>query len=450
MTSKTLILLLSVALLASGCDELGDVFAGEPSASAAESVITDEPELPPAAAELADPETSVEAPAPADEPAAITSRVENVIGPCQTIVAPDRFGASWKRLNHRIAAFEARLVELDDCDASAAHLGLRGGAFANGKFFNDDAKATFAARRIRTEQIRGARFTVATTFENGLAVETVHVSREALGLDDAENIVAMIGGVKFDTGVEQTESFRQTGYDADLGFTLRGFGAGARVRSANADEIVVEYRLQFEPGAAPDRGRHNRAIRYARIRGELDVVLLAVADVPVRIVNHGYSMFYERPGLGNIDQPVPNGSKVSVEAEGTAGEPRGFAGIGDFRFDLKFGKKCSVDSECPDGSCVASHKRCAGEFGLAGDYLQALSVSVGVRGFNPANGRAVLEATGYASNSSDSIAFRPLAYDFSTRLVWVQTDGVWPIGPLDGALQKGEVTLPFAAPSGAQ
>jgi hypothetical protein len=368
------------------------------------------------------------------------------VGPCDSVVVPRHFGVGWKTLNHRISRLEARLAEVTDCSAAAARISLRGGGFANGKFFHDDASASFAAQRVRSEHVRAAKFTVAGAFEGGLAEGAVRVSRADLGLGESGSLVALVGGLKFHTDVPQPPEFEATNYPQQMGFTLRGIGAGARVvaEEDDADEITVHYRLQFQPGAAPDRARHNRAIAHARIGAELDVIVLDVSDVPVRTLEHSYAVSYVRPGIGNMEQPPPDKEKIARRATGAPGDPRGFVGIGDFRFDMKFGRTCASDEECPDGACVKAVGRCAGRFGLAGDYLQSVTVSTGFREWNPETGEAVFDVLGHVSNSSDGIAFRPLDYDFSNRFVWIQTDDVYPLGPVEGPLEKGTVRLAFS------
>ena len=348
-------------------------------------------------------------------------------GGCTRFIVPQGFGLGWKHINHRVSHLEMRLAERDRCLASALRTGFIGGSFADGTYFRDIPEARFAFQRVfsRGQRVWAERVSV---FESlppaGRASGKKVFRRAALGLAGAEDVTAVVEGLRFATNVPQPRGFPQA-YDPAMGYTMRGLGVDVRVDELSRTALTLRYEIAFETGASPDRPRHNRARRHAHVAARLDVLLVGSRHIHPQRATIAYGVRYAPASLLSLAQPRPKPPKTLLSVQGAAGSPRGFFGLQSFAFSMAFDATCAANPDCPSGDlCVRRRGRCALLMGPAGDYLRSVSVMASMRDYNPATGRALFEVVGHVSNAAVHLIYLPLRYAFTARLAWLQSPTV--------------------------
>jgi hypothetical protein len=386
---RTLLLLLTVVALASGCDRT----ATASSISPAES-----------------------------------EEVVYYAAGCENFTVPQGFELHWEWFNHRISYMKMRPAERRKCQPKHLEAGFVGGSFSTGAYFEDTPHVSYLYQPVNSEtpdKMAASRVTLTVDIgPDGKVEGTQSLSRSRIALDGYDEVIALIEGVSFHTGVEQNAGY-PTKYNPANGYTMRGIGAETRISALTPEDIDLEYMLRFETGIAPDwRPNMNEARRHAVVRGHLDVLLVGLNDTPVHRQKVAYDVAYPEPTFGNRTQTPPSGDMIQFTVDGDQNEPSGFAGLSRWNFDMEFPIDCDENSDCPGGeTCIEDEGRCTKKQGPLGDYIKTLQVSVKQTDFDPQNGRAQFEAVGYASNSSAGIVFAPLEYDFDAEFVWAQADG---------------------------
>ena len=377
---------------------------------------------------------------------------------CEQFTVPHGFELHWEWFNHRISYMKMRPSKRENCQPTHLDAGFVGGSFSTGAFFEDTPHISYMYQPVRSQdpaKMIASRVTLSADIgPDGTVSGSKYISRRQTGLDNYDQVVALIEGISFHTGVEQ-ESEYPTKYNPSNGYTMRGIGARARVTALTPDEIELDYGLKFETGIAPDwRPNMNKARQHARVRGHLDVLLVGFNDVPVHRNKISYDVAYPEPTFGNREQEPPNGDRITQTMTGQRNEPAGMVGLSQWEFDMEFPIDCDEDSDCPGGeTCVVDKARCTNDQGPLGDYIKTLQVSVRQTDFDPQSGQATFEVVGYASNSSTGIVFAPLEYQFDAEIVWAQTTGAAdPRQIVRNRFNTGETTIeleqgPFEAGS---
>ena len=213
---------------------------------------------------------------------------------CESFSVPQGFELHWKWLNHRISYMKVRPGERQKCQPESLEAGFVGGTFSSGAFFEDTPQLSYLYQPVTSrslEQMSAARVTVSANIgPSGVVEGTKVLSRTLLALDTHDQVIALVEGVSFHTGVEQGDSYPPE-YDPANGYTMRGIGVEAEVAALTPDQIELNYAMRFETGIAPDwRPQMNRARKHARIRGHLDVLLIGLGDANIHRAPVGYLM----------------------------------------------------------------------------------------------------------------------------------------------------------------
>ncbi|MGM0556894.1 MAG: hypothetical protein ACQEVA_10995 [Myxococcota bacterium] len=347
---------------------------------------------------------------------------------CEDFTVPQGFELHWEWFNHRISYLKMRPADRRKCQPEHLEAGFIGGSFSTGAYFEDTPHVSYLYQPITSEtpdKMAASRVTLTVEIgPDGKTTGTQQLSRDRLALADYDEVVALIEGVSFHTGIEQNTKY-PTKYDPANGYTMRGIGAETRISALNPEDIELEYMLRFETGIAPDwRPNMNEARNHAVVRGHLDVLLIGLNEAPTHREQVSYDVAYPEPTFGNRKQTPPNGEMIETAVNGTPGRSPGFAGLSRWDFDMEFPIECDDNSDCPGGeTCIEDRARCTNKQGPLGDYIKTLQVSVKQTDYDPETGEAGFEVVGYASNSSSGIVFAPLEYHFDSELVWVQADG---------------------------
>ncbi len=347
---------------------------------------------------------------------------------CEHFTVPQGFELHWEWFNHRISYLKMRPAERRKCQPDSLEAGFIGGSFSTGLYFEDTPHISYRYQPVQSsspDQMAASRVTLTMDIgPSGVARGSRELPREALALERYDQVIALIEGVSFHTGVEQADDYPKN-YNPANGYTMRGIGAETRVSALTPEHIELEYSLRFETGIAPDwRPKMNKALDHARVRGHLDVLLVGINDAPIHRNKVSYGVSYPEPTFGNRDQEPPDGDTITSTIDGRAGSASGFVGLNQWGFDMEFPMECDEDSDCPGGeTCELDRSRCTKTQGPLGDYIKTLQVSVKQTDYDPQSGQATVELVGYASNTSSGIVFAPLEYKFNSEMVWVQADG---------------------------
>lgn len=342
---------------------------------------------------------------------------------CAEIVVPQGFALGWKRFNHRMSKWGISLGG-ESCEAAELEVTHVGGLFSKSPVLDDTPWVRLNYQRAKTGGgIAAARVSLQDIVgPAGRTRGTARFSIADLGLEGYSHYVAFIEGIRFDTGVPQSDDYPLL-YNPKRGYTTRGIGASVDV-GVDGDELVLDYELIFETGRTPERIFMNSALPYARVGTGMEVLILAADSVPVTRGSVSYEMEHERP-TPFVDPRLPSADE-KLQAVAVSGEPhapRGLWGIQRFRFALDFDSDCETDDDCSVGECNAE-KKCDVGIGRLGEYIREFSVGVSLADFDEATGKARFLVDGYASNASSLLAFYPLRYEFQGGFAWVQTGDV--------------------------
>lgn len=321
----------------------------------------------------------------------------------------------------------------EECAPDQLDVDFIGGDFSTGESASDTPMLRFGYQRVngKAARARAARVSIdATVGPEGRVEGQETFSREALGLRGFDDVIAIIDGIAFDTNVAQPDSYPDD-YDPAHGYTMRGFGAGVEVDSAEGDDIVVDWHLVFDAANSPDRASHNRAVAHARVGGTLDILLLGT-DAPVTRESHAYSQSHPDPEpLSDEVPPHPDEETQRFTVTGAAGKPLGIYGLGSFEFGLTIAGTCDncsvVDSCGEDGFCTNAGPE-------PGEYLREIAVAVTLDTYDEDSGEAVFLVDGYLSGASTFIANYAMEYNFTADVVWAQI-------PVDVEAQRLEETF---------
>lgn len=374
-------------------------------------------------------------------------------GRCATFVVPQRFGLGWTNMNHRISLWQVALDRADPCRASTIDAAFIGGDFTTGEVFTDEAELTFAWQSVVTDPaaLGVARVRVPLSIAPGGVVSGEWTGdRAELGIDGYADVVAVIEGVRLSTDVEAPDDWPNE-YEPRLGYTSRGLGASVDARRVDDAEVVVDWSVRFEHGIAEDvllRADMNEAIPFAPAEGWLDVLLIGVNDVPVTTGAIGYQVAFDE-ALDFTDERDPRApaEERRLLLNGGAGAPQGFYAMSAFDLALDPDPTCELNADCERGDTCGDDGLCNRDNGDPGYYVRELVAGVELESFNADTGVGTFMVDLYASSASEAFAFRPLRYDASATVVWVQAEGataplrrdeVFAAGPYTGPLQASE------------
>jgi len=388
-----------------------------------------------------------------------TARVEERSeGGCDTFIVPQRFSFGWDRLNHRVSVMTMLPFSAgteDACEPDVLGLAFVGGDFSTGEFATDDALADFSYQRVDNGPARAAllRIPMQTGPPPGETSGEVVYALTALDLPRRDHLVAFVYGFSITTDVAQPDGYPDD-YEARLGYTTRGFGAGVSADWEGDHAVRVSYRGRLENGLAHDvmiRNNMNRAVEHAVSDVTLDVLLVAYDGPPPAGGQVGYTLSHDAPFAFTREQeprPDPELQRVVVFGQPDAGT--GFYGLTDFDFRLYPTTTCDVaegdascdpEFRCEEGTCVHDN-------GPPGYYVRQFDVGVTQESFNPVSGAGTFLVSGYASTSSRAFAFRPLNNQFRGSFSWIQVGQVSPRHDVETQFVAGasRVWLPDRAP----
>lgn len=367
---------------------------------------------------------------------------------CSEVRAWQNWSMGWAQLNHRISRIGVAFADPSSCAPDTARLDFVGGDFTSGGVATDQAQFAGQTRRLVFDsRVAGASRVVVTgrtRAPEGVVEGTLEVDLAEHGLEAYADHIVWIDGFAFDTDVEQRDDY-PTDYDPALGWTSRGLGFGAEVDGRDGDILRVAWRARFEAGVSDDytiREDMNLAVPYAEVGVELHIGVLGVAGgVSSRAVDVTYGAAFDEPFAFTEElEPMASESARSGVAAGAPMGPSGFwlpAGL-DLRLhpDLR----CEGDSAC-DASDRCIDGQCAESTGPQGYYVRALGGGVESAGYDAERGEAEALATAYASSASLLLAFRPLVYEASQTLVWVQLEASQEATPSEATWVVGEHML---------
>lgn len=363
---------------------------------------------------------------------------------CADAVVPHRFGFRWELVNHRVSKWDLQLTEAgrEDCRPRMLETEVVGGTFSTDDSDTPTLKYAFQDRTADSSQRFGtARRSLNLTISpEGVAEGTKTLDRADLNLEHFPRIVAFIDGFRFDTDIEQPESYPED-YNPAHGYTLHGVGASVEIEETSAESIELSYRLRFEPGASPDREKLNRTLAHAQVGGRLDLLLVGTSS-PVQTGSVETTASYPKPDPQSAFEPPPEEQR-RVELEGEPGEPAGIYGISSFDVDLTPQIECSSDSDCPEGETCESGGDCTETLGDPGFYLREITVDLELLNYDRAAGEATFLLTGFASNSTDFVAFWPMQTEFTGRMRWIQVGGASGSVRYDRAFETGKTVFPL-------
>ena len=367
---------------------------------------------------------------------------------CDDFVVLQQFGLGWGLLNHRISTWDVRLDD-DECRAERAEIVHIGGDFSTGDSptGTDDVpfvKVGWQRADTNVEQVGVARVSIdATVGPDGRVDGTTTYRRTELDLRHYPRVVAIIDGIGFETGVEQTDEYPEE-YDPAHGYTIRGFGAGVEVESSSVNEITLGWDFHFQVENSPDRPKHNAAVEFARVGARIDVLLVGVRGAAVHERNVDYEMSYPPP-VPLEDQQIdpPDPSKTAIEIDGEDGGPNGIWGISRFDFQYAFDGSCENDRECIFADTCADDGYCTLSRDTPGEYLREVTVTLRQDAYDRESGVGAFTLEGYTSNASRFVANFALEYTFSGGMVWIQAEGGGTAEQVEEEFETGEHTVPL-------
>lgn len=376
---------------------------------------------------------------------------------CPVAVVPARIGFAWEALNHRISEFTARLEPAEACEPESVFAHIVGGDFTTGEAggISDDALLRLAVQRVRTrpEMLGVARVRIPVRIGPDGEVEgTLVVDREARGLRDYGAFEAFVGGLSFSTNVDDIEGYPDD-YRAAHGYTTRGIGASARVRSITVDEVEVDWRLRLENGMAKDRANHNRAVVLAEIEAALDIIVIGTPFPTASVAEVSYTLRYDPPpALGEQEIPEADESLQRTVLPGRPGHGTGLLGIRhfDMRLDPE-DRSCTRDLDCSSGTACLPEGMCDDSARPPGYYIRELTIDVIPEALDPTTGDLSVRVNGYASNATRFIEFYALTHHFEASVVRLSLPEDVPVEwiELDAQFPAGTATLPLASTGGA-
>ena len=365
---------------------------------------------------------------------------------CAEFVVPHRMGLRWRLLNHRVSTWSVRL-DRDDCLADTLEVTSIGGDFSTGETADDQPSLAYAFRRVKAspEELGVARVSIETEVGPDDREEgTVDVDRAKLNLRNYPHVAVLIEGIEFVTDIPQDADYPES-YEPAHGYTMRGFGAGATVESADAATVRVKWNLHFEPGPSADREPVNAAIDHAKVAAKLDLLVVGLAKVEPVEAHVEYSQSHPPP-TPLVDQEIPHADEETQTVAMTGRAADGFWGFSSFDFALQFDGACEEHSDCVFYRAFANACReddTCGEGGSEpGDYLREIYVSMDLAERNEAE--AKFHVDGFISNASRFLANYALAYDFAADVVWVPVGEATP-GAIAEEFETGEKEWPLAA-----
>lgn len=375
-------------------------------------------------------------------------------GRCATFVVPQRFGLGWTNMNHRISLWHVGLDREDPCRAGTIDAAFIGGDFTTGEVFTDEAELSFAWQSVVADPARLGVARVRVPLDippGGTLAGTWTGDRAELGIDGYGEVVAVIEGIRLTTDVEPTDDWPND-YEPRLGYTSRGLGASVAVHRTDETMVEVDWSVRFEHGIAEDvllRADMNAAVPFAPAEGWLDVLLVGVNDVPVTTGDIAWqTAFDEAYDFTEEREPRAPAEDRRLLLNGGAGGPQGFYALASFDLALDPDPTCALNADCERGDTCGDDGLCNRDNGDPGYYVRELVAGVDLESFNAETGVGTFIVDLYASSASEAFAFRPLRYDASATVVWVQGEGATPSARRDEVFAAGPYTGPLQASEG--
>jgi len=367
---------------------------------------------------------------------------------CTDFRIPNRFGYRWERLNHRVSSWGHRLTpspgfgyrEADAdtrCRATRLDTTFQGGTFATGEQQSDTPQLKYAYQTVDRDsprQLGAARRQIAATIPatpgasaegpdvDGTASGRITWQRDDLELQHYDTVTALIDGFEFFTDLPQSASYPDD-YNPAHGYTSRGMSASVSVVETTNETVTVEWRLRFGFGATEDRESLNRAIPHARVGALLGITLVGTSADRVHRGTVDYSLSYphQSPFIEQVLSHAETDDQI-VQLNGSSSYGRGVWGLRHFSFRLAPDVGCNSGQEsCPVGDSCGEDNACQRTYGPAGYYMREFSVDVSLDDYDRQTGRARFLVDGFASNSSQAVAFYAMNHDFAADITWIQT-----------------------------
>ncbi len=283
----------------------------------------------------------------------------------------------WLYLSHRVAYLRAGVERPNDDGSFEVPLGLIGGDWSTGQFYDDYPWYRVDHTRVSTDAVQGwFGATDLLVPARGRVDQTVTVDLAATGLPEQGRKVVVLQGLCFDTDVPLAGDYTGA-YDPGLGWTVRGFGADVRPGIATDESLDVDLRVHFQAGPL-DRSDLNEAIPFSTVKATILYSILNVPDGDITHAEHGSSMFYATQGQSYSDTPLLPEAERRVLIDGRAGHAAAVPLLHGFDFELNA-------AHDPD---------------RAGRYLRGWHARIDGFDYEPDSGRAELLVDGWASHSS--------------------------------------------------
>ena len=306
----------------------------------------------------------------------------------------------WLYLSHRVAYLRAG-VDLPDQDgAFDVPLGLIGGDWSTGGAAFDYPWYRVDHTRVSTDVVQGwfgsQQLTVPATGKAELDV-SIPFQQAGFSLTDRpENSfqVVVLRGLCFDTDMGEEQD--PDTYDAALGWTVRGFGAGVSDVELTDESVDFKVKAHFQAGPL-DRGDLAAAIPDSSVNATVAYAILNVPAGHLTEADHSASMFYAAEGEAYTETPLLPEDQRRELIDGPAGYPTAVPLLHSFDFELNA-------AHDPD---------------RAGRYLRGWHARIDEFEYTPETGRGNFLIDGWASHSS-ALQEGDLEVEFTTKVSMLQ------------------------------
>ena len=332
------------------------------------------------------------------------------------VVALQAADWAWEGFNHRVSQLGVWPTLSETGELASAELTFVGGDFTTGAIAEDDAlvSARWVSMAAGQAVWLDVRAMVPSSEE---LVQRIDISQLRPLWGDADVVAALVG-VRFNTGVEQSDTYPE-GYDPSLGFTSRGFGVFATL-DATRQPDAVEVSIRFEHGLAEDevlRADMNAAMPFAQTEAEIRIVLFTPANsAPSEVFSHEFQ--FEQPGdpprFTTALQPEPT-DELRNFVTAAPGAPAGNVALSGF--NLKFFNHCEPGDDCyGQGEC---NEVCEFQGFAPGEYIRRFAVGVETVQCSENPDTCQFRFAAHAGNESQGPVFLSMRYEAVGRFTWV-------------------------------
>ena len=327
-------------------------------------------------------------------------KTKDIVSACQEFLVSQSFGLSWKNLNHRISRWDIDPLK-PECLAENLNVQFIGGDWTTGKFSTDFPIYQYRFQKVKKQnKVLAQRIQLSheITLKKDWSTQLKIFNINEIGFNaiKAKSYVALIEGIKINTDIPQSKDYPIDTYKPSLGYTSRGMGIKLELKK-DKENLELKLNSRFEAGTSDERPKMNSAIPHAKIKFEIDVLLLASETEAIE-TKKAYILKYSKPEGLRKEQKIEPADKQTQET--IVKGPKDLSNVGIFGFS--------------EFNMVLYPK---GE-GL-GYYIRDLSVDISLDSYDKASGEAKFLVSGYASNSSKMIAYHAMVNDFSSKFYWI-------------------------------